>query len=112
MLSTRFVNSPPVTADRISPADVRHVANLARLELAEGEVEKFAAQLGDILDHATSLGDLSLEGVEPTAHPLPIENVFRADVVRPSLDRAPVLAMAPHEEQDRFRVPRILGDTP
>ncbi len=100
-----------MTADRISPADVRHVANLARLELRDGEVERFAAQLGDILDHAASLGDLPLEGIEPTAHPLPIENVFRADVVRPSLERESVLAMAPQEDEHRFRVPRILGES-
>ncbi|MGB2756544.1 MAG: Asp-tRNA(Asn)/Glu-tRNA(Gln) amidotransferase subunit GatC [Acidimicrobiia bacterium] len=101
-----------MTADRISPTDVRYVAQLARLELREGEVERFAAQLGDILDHAASLGDLALDGIEPTAHPLPVENVFREDVVRPSLDRQPVLDMAPAEQDHRFRVPRILGDTP
>ena len=97
---------------RISADDVRHVAQLARLDLGDGEIDRFTVQLADILEHASALGDLDLEGVVPTAHPLPLENVFRADTVRASLDREEVLRAAPQEEQHRFRVPRILGESP
>ena len=55
---------------------------------------------------------VNLAGVETTAHPLGLVNVLRADVPRPSLDRAEVLAMAPAAEDEQFRVPRILGDAP
>ena len=99
-------------ADPITPADVRHVAKLSRLALTDEEVEHLARELGGILGHAQDLEALDLDDVPPTAHPLPLKNVFRADEVRPSLDRPEVLAQAPACEQDRFRVPRILGEAP
>jgi aspartyl-tRNA(Asn)/glutamyl-tRNA(Gln) amidotransferase subunit C len=98
--------------DRISNADVEHVANLARLALTGDEVERFTEQLAVILEHAEDVAALDLEGVEPTAHPLPLVNVLRPDDVRPCLDREEVLAQAPEAEDGRFRVPRILGEAP
>jgi aspartyl-tRNA(Asn)/glutamyl-tRNA(Gln) amidotransferase subunit C len=65
-----------------------------------------------VLDHAADVEALDTAGVPPTAHPLPLRNVFRADVPVPSLDRDEVLSQAPDVEDDRFRVPRILGDAP
>ena len=99
-------------ADPISPADVHHVAKLSRLALTDDEVEHLARELAGILGHAADIEALDLDDVPPTAHPLPLENVFRADDVRPSLDRAEVLAQAPAAEDHRFRVPRILGEGP
>lgn len=99
-------------ADPISPADVQHVAKLSRLALTDDEVEHLARELAGILGHAADIEALDLDDVPPTAHPLPFENVFRADDVRPSLDRAEVLAQAPAAEDHRFRVPRILGEAP
>jgi aspartyl-tRNA(Asn)/glutamyl-tRNA(Gln) amidotransferase subunit C len=99
-------------AGRISRTDVEHVATLARLALAEDEIEQFTEQLGVILEHAEDVASLELEGVEPTAHPLPLSNVLRLDEVRPCLDREEVLAQAPAAEDGRFRVPRILGEAP
>jgi aspartyl-tRNA(Asn)/glutamyl-tRNA(Gln) amidotransferase subunit C len=99
-------------ATRISTDDVAHVARLARLELTPEELERFTGQLGAVLDHARDVEALDTEGVPPTAHPLPVANVFRQDVVTPSLDRAEVLAQAPDVESYRFRVPRILGEAP
>lgn len=99
-------------ADSISPADVQHVAKLSRLALTDDELESLARELGGILGHAQDIEALDLDDVPPTAHPLPLENVFRADEVRLSLDRAEVLAQAPASEADRFRVPRILGEAP
>jgi aspartyl-tRNA(Asn)/glutamyl-tRNA(Gln) amidotransferase subunit C len=98
--------------DRISRADVEHVADLARLTLSADEIDRLTDQLGVILDHAEDVAALDLEGVEPTAHPLPLSNVLRPDEVRPSLDRDEVLAQAPAAEDGRFRVPRILGEAP
>jgi aspartyl-tRNA(Asn)/glutamyl-tRNA(Gln) amidotransferase subunit C len=95
-------------ADPITRADVEHVAALARLELRDDEVEQFAHDLGVILEHAEDIATLDLDGVEPTAHPIPLINVFRADEVRPTLPRDEVLGQAPAVEDDRFRVPRIL----
>lgn len=83
---------------------------LARLALTEDEVSEFAEQLTAILGHAANISSLDLEDVPPTAHPLPVINVLRADVIGSSLDRDEVLAAAPAAEEGRFRVPRIMGE--
>ena len=95
----------------LTRADVEHVARLARLDLSDAELEQFTEQLGVILQHAEQVAALDTDGVAPTSHPLPLVNVFRADVARPGLDRDEVLAMAPATEDGRFRVPRILEDS-
>ena len=97
---------------RISVADVAHVARLARLQLTDDELERFTSQLGAVLEHARDVEALDTTGVPPTAHPVPLVNVLREDVLIPCLDRDEVLAEAPDVEDDRFRVPRILGDAP
>ena len=97
---------------RITTDDVAHVARLARLELTPEELEEFTGQLAAVLEHAGDVEALDTEGIPPTAHPLPLVNVLRDDVVVPSLDRAEVLEQAPAVELDRFRVPRILGEAP
>jgi aspartyl-tRNA(Asn)/glutamyl-tRNA(Gln) amidotransferase subunit C len=94
----------------LTRADVEHVAQLARLALTDAELERFTEQLGVILEHAAQVAALDTSGVDPTAHPLPLVNVLRTDDVRPSLDPAEVLAMAPAAEDGRFRVPRILEE--
>jgi aspartyl-tRNA(Asn)/glutamyl-tRNA(Gln) amidotransferase subunit C len=97
----------PLTRD-----DVVHVADLARLELSESEVDLFTAQLRTVLEHAADVAALDLSHLEPSSHPIALENVLRPDVPRPSLDRAEVLAMAPDVEDERFRVPRIGSEAP
>jgi aspartyl-tRNA(Asn)/glutamyl-tRNA(Gln) amidotransferase subunit C len=97
---------------RLSAADVAHVAKLARLDVTDEEVALFAEQLADVLDHANDIAALDIAGVPPTAHPLPLRNVFREDEPHESLDRDEVLAMAPEAEDGQFRVPRILGEAP
>ena len=96
----------------ISRDDVAHVARLARLDLTEEELGRFAGQLTAVLTHAADLATIVTVGVPPTAHPYPLVNVLRDDVVGPSLDRDEVLAMAPAAEDGRFRVPRILSEAP
>jgi len=95
--------SEPITRE-----EAEHVATLARLQLSDDELDRLTGELGEIIEHVSELAALDLDGVEPTAHPLPLVNVLRSDEVRPSLDRAEVLAQAPAVEGDRFRVPRIL----
>ena len=98
--------------DPISRSDVQHVARLARLALSDEEVDHLTSELAGILGHAQDIEALQLDDVPPTAHPLPLVNVLRADEVRPTLDRDEVLAAAPAAEDGRFRVPRILGEAP
>jgi aspartyl-tRNA(Asn)/glutamyl-tRNA(Gln) amidotransferase subunit C len=105
---------PDVTPSNagLTRADVEHVARLARLALTDDELDALTVELGAILDHADQVRALDTEGVPPTAHPVPLVNVFRADTVRAGLARDEVLAAAPVAEDGRFRVPRILGEEP
>ena len=97
-------------SERISEADVTKVAKLARLRLSPDEVERYTHQLDDMLEHFADIDALDLDGVEPMTQPIPLSNVFREDVVRPSLDRDEVLAAAPAAEGGRFRVPPMVGE--
>jgi aspartyl-tRNA(Asn)/glutamyl-tRNA(Gln) amidotransferase subunit C len=96
----------------LTRAEVEHVARLARLALTDEELDALTTELGAILEHAAQVSALDTAGVPATAHPLPLVNVFRADVVRAGLARDEVLAAAPEAEDGRFRVPRILGEAP
>ena len=98
--------------DRLTRADVEHVARLARLALSEEEIERFTVQLAAILDHAAQVAALNTADVEPTAHPIPLSNVLRPDEPRSGLPRDEVLAMAPDTEDGFFRVPRMMGEAP
>jgi aspartyl-tRNA(Asn)/glutamyl-tRNA(Gln) amidotransferase subunit C len=88
--------------------DVAHVAHLARLELTPAEQTQFAAQIRDILAHMAKLSTVPVDGVEPTAHAMPLQNVLRADEVQPSLDPAAVRRNAPEYQRDLFIVPKIV----
>ena len=92
--------------------DVAHVAALARLALSEEELDRFTGQLARVIEHARDVAALDVAGVSPTAHPLPVQNVFRPDEPGPCLDRDEVLAAAPDVEDHRFKVPRIVGEAP
>ena len=97
---------------RLTRDDAAYVARLARIDLSDEELDLYAVQLAGVLDHAAELAALDTEGVEPTTHPLPLQNVTRPDEVVPCLDRDEVLAQAPAVEDGRFKVPRILGEAP
>lgn len=92
----------------LTPNEVRHVARLARIALSPDDVERFTAQLSSILDHFSALAAVDTEGIEPTAHPLPLSNVMRDDEVAPSLPRSEVLANAPEQEDGYLRVRAVL----
>jgi aspartyl-tRNA(Asn)/glutamyl-tRNA(Gln) amidotransferase subunit C len=99
-------------SERISPAAVAHVARLARLELTADELGLYTDQLASMLEHFRDIDALDLSDVQPMTQPLPLQNIFRDDVVGPTLDRDDVLAEAPRAEGGLFRVPPILGEAP
>jgi aspartyl-tRNA(Asn)/glutamyl-tRNA(Gln) amidotransferase subunit C len=94
----------------LSRKDVAHLAHLARLAVSDEELDLFAGQLGAVLEAVAQVGTADVADVPPTTHAVPMTNVMRPDVVRPSLPRDVVLAEAPAAEDGRFRVPRILGE--
>ena len=89
----------------ISRDEVVHVARLARLELSEEELERFAGQLDAILEAVGKVSELDLAEVEPTLHPLALSNVWAEDEPRASLPVEDALVNAPDREDDAFRVP-------
>lgn len=92
----------------ITRQQVEHVAWLARLELSEEEKELYTAQLNSILEYIHQLDRLDTSLVEPMAHVLPLQNVFRPDEVQPSIEQEEALENAPDRRGEFFRVPRIV----
>jgi aspartyl-tRNA(Asn)/glutamyl-tRNA(Gln) amidotransferase subunit C len=89
----------------ISREEVLHVANLARLELSDEEVERFREQLSAILEAVSKVSELDLSDVPPTSHPLAIANAWAEDEPRPCLPLDDVFANAPDRDEDYFRTP-------
>lgn len=97
----------------ISRDEVAHLARLARLAVTEQELDMFAGQLDVILQSVARVGAVAgTADIPPTSHAVPLTNVYREDVVRPSLDQPQALAGGPAVEDGRFRVPRILDEEP
>ncbi|HQR26632.1 MAG TPA: Asp-tRNA(Asn)/Glu-tRNA(Gln) amidotransferase subunit GatC [Nocardioides sp.] len=94
----------------ISRDQVAHLADLARIDLSEEELDHLAPQLAVILESVASIRGAADDDVPPTSHPLPLTNVFRPDVVVPGLSADQALSGAPEVEQQRFSVPKILGE--
>ena len=94
----------------LSHDEVRHVATLARLALSEEETARFGRQLSQILDYIQTLNELDTSQVEPTAHVVPMANVWREDEVEPSPGREAVLGNAPDRTEEFFRVPKIIAE--
>ncbi len=92
----------------LSAKDVEHVALLSRLELGPEETRKFTDELTKIFTYVEQLDQLDVSGVPPTAHPLPMKDVFREDVVRTPLSNSEALSNAPEKEDGCFRVPQIV----
>jgi aspartyl-tRNA(Asn)/glutamyl-tRNA(Gln) amidotransferase subunit C len=88
--------------------DVKYVAHLARIALTADEQEKFGAQLSNILGYIEKLNQLNVDKIEPTAHAVPLVNVFRPDEVRPSLTNDEALRNAPASANGLFMVPKIV----
>ncbi len=93
---------------KITKDEVLHVAALARLELADDVIEKFAGQIATILEYVDTLNQVDTKGVKPTSHATFITNAFREDIKLTSLEQDRALANAPAKEEGCFKVPKIL----
>lgn len=89
---------------------ILHLAQLAHLNLTDDEVNRVADELDQIVDSVARVQEVAHDDVPTTSHPIPLQNVFRADVVRGVLDRDDALAGAPETETGRFKVPAILAE--
>jgi aspartyl-tRNA(Asn)/glutamyl-tRNA(Gln) amidotransferase subunit C len=90
--------------------DVEKVSLLARLRLADEELEAMTSQLGRVLEYVQQLEELDTSAVEPMAHAIDLVNVFAEDELAPSLDRESALANAPKRDEECYRVPAVLGE--
>jgi len=95
---------------RLSREEVHHIATLARLSLTEIETELMQTQLSNILENFETLKQLDTSNTAPTTHSVPLQNVFRQDLVVPSYPREQVLTNAPQKEDDCFKVRAVLED--
>lgn len=95
---------------KLSHEEVRSIAELARLDLTEGEVEMFARQLSDIIDYFKRLQELDTSHIPLTASVLPLKNVLRADVAGEPLSPEDAVANAPDALDNQFRVSAVLGE--
>ncbi len=93
----------------ITPEEVRHVAELARLRIAQEDVETFARQLAAVLDYMRTLEQVDTQGVAATAHAVDLVNAFREDRLVPSLSPEAVLANAPASRDGSFGVPKVIA---
>ena len=93
----------------VTKKDVEYIAELAKLKFKDEELEKFTEQLNEILAYVEKLNELDTTNVEPLSHPIEGSNVFREDVVKPSLDREEALRNAPDRSELFFKVPKVIG---
>ncbi len=92
----------------ITKKDIEKIASLARIHLAEGETDTLAKNLESILGYVQKLKTLDVRHVEPTSHAMPIQNVYRDDIVKTSLDQKDALKIAPQKHNGFFKVPQII----
>ncbi len=93
----------------VTKKDVEYIAELARLKFTDEELEKFTGQLNEILSYVEKLNELDTSNVEPLSHPVEGSNVFREDIVKPSIDREDALRNAPDRNELFFKVPKVIG---
>lgn len=94
---------------KITKDDVMYVANLARLDLNDEDLEKFSRQIGNILEYIDTLNKVPTSDIPGTSHAISLSNAFREDDVREHLDREKALANAPEKEDGAFVVPKVIG---
>ncbi|MBM4176909.1 MAG: Asp-tRNA(Asn)/Glu-tRNA(Gln) amidotransferase subunit GatC [Ignavibacteria bacterium] len=92
----------------VTREEVKHIAKLAKLSLSEEEEVSFQKEMTSILNYMDKLNQINTENVEPLSHPIPVENVFRADKVEPSISRDEALKNAPDATQEFFKVPKVI----
>ncbi|MFO7690739.1 MAG: Asp-tRNA(Asn)/Glu-tRNA(Gln) amidotransferase subunit GatC [Cryobacterium sp.] len=94
----------------ITTEQVAHLAHLARIDLSPEEITNLAKDLGQIVESVAKVSQVATADVPATSHPMPLTNVFREDVVVPSLTVEQALSGAPARAGDKFRVPAILDE--
>ena len=94
----------------ITAEQVAHLANLARIDLSSAEIDRLTIELSQIVDSVAKVAEVATPDVPATSHPMPLTNVFRDDVVVPSLTVDQALSGAPDRAGDKFRVPAILDE--
>ena len=94
---------------KITKDEVLYVADLARLNLDDASIDKFAGQIGDVLEYVEKLNAVDTKGLRPTSHAISLINAFREDEERQPLDREQALANAPEKEDGNFVVPKVVG---
>lgn len=94
---------------KITRDEIAHVADLARLDLDDAAIDKFADQIGEILQYVDLLGLVDTRGIEPTSHAIFLTNAFREDEPAGHLDRDKALANAPQKDDETFLVPKVIG---
>lgn len=94
----------------LSRDEVANLAYLARIDMTDEEINNLTSEFGVILDAVARVQEVASLDIKPTSHPMPLQNVTRPDVVVPSLSPEAALSGAPAQEEQRFRVPQILGE--
>lgn len=92
----------------ITKEEVEHIGWLARIEIDEKESDAYAQKLNSVLDYFGQLDELDTEAVPPTYHVADIMNIFREDVVKPSMSQEDALANTENKYEGNFKVPRIM----
>ena len=95
---------------KVTENDIKTVASLSRLKIRDDETADVVSQLDKFLTYVENLQSIDTENIEPTTYALPLQNVFREDIVKPSLDRELALSNAPLKEDGYFKVPRVLEE--
>jgi len=93
----------------ITKKDIRHIAELARLKLADEEIDTFTNQFGNILSYIERLNRVDTENIAPMSHPSQMINAFRDDIVVPSIPTERALSNAPERDENAFIVPKVVG---
>ncbi|MBC8198741.1 MAG: Asp-tRNA(Asn)/Glu-tRNA(Gln) amidotransferase subunit GatC [Desulfobacterales bacterium] len=94
---------------KITKDEVVYTADLARLDLDENSINRFADQIGDILEYVDTLNSVDTEGITPTSHAIFLSNAFREDEVKESMSADKALANAPEKEDGNFIVPKVIN---
>lgn len=95
----------------VTKNDVKKIAELARLEFSEAELENYTSEMNKMLDFVEKLNELDTENVKPLSHPIENTNVFRKDEVTKSTDREEALKNAPDKSSEHFKVPKVISQS-
>ena len=92
----------------LSKDDTQYIAHLSRIHLKDKEIDRLSKDLGDILSYIEKLNELDVSKIKPTSHVLPLKNVYRKDVVTPSLSQEDVMKFAKEPLEGSFKVPKVI----